>query len=712
VTIQNTSQADGGGEPAGIDGGYAMTSTLWAKTILQPSTGPVTLIWKKVGMDITPSGDQVVSGYFYADPKDFAYGSQYNPEIFVKIYIAKNGWCNIAFNHVTVDNVSLFSAHNYAGSPNQSGTAGLASRLVEDQYDNVIIDGETDVTATDPVLYFSDITSAPKSGNSDTSGGRSGIDGAIVTLWGSNLGNARGSSQVYINGAEAASYYTWGNATGHANLGTYHQMQMVSFQISHLAQEGAGQIYVVVNEKQSNSLPFTVRPGNIYFALITGSDDTGDGSWGKPWRTIPFAAGNLTPGDIAYIGNGVDQTTETDFSAAVNLGSDGTDGNPMALIVYPGATSKVGNASIERAFWMWNGNTSGYSTHWTIAKFTITTGQVGIPAQTGFRVIGNYVTAPQGDGMDGAIDVTGNNVFILGNELENVGSATCSKLYHGIYVKGVRQDSPPRAPTESDREVAWNYVHDGLCNRAINIYSEQDYSAYIRHHRVHDNVIVNQRGDGIMLGYYVIGDNWIYNNLIVNAGLGPEWSDDNSYHTGLRINTGHEQIAQTAVYLYHNTLYGNGWAGAALPEETGSLLVDPGALERGTTVYFSNNIVYSTGEPYLAGESAALPAGDYRNCWFNGGIAPEWDTTAITGDPDFVNTGTSNFQLKNGSPCVDAGKNVSAPVQRDMVGVPRPQGLACDIGAYEYLSAPAAPVSSLRVFARPISSARQAPTPQ
>ena len=346
----------------------------------------------------------------------------------------------------------------------------------------------------------------------------------------------------------------------------------------------------------------------------------------------------------------------------------------------------MGNASLERAFWVWNGDTGGYSTHWVIAKFTITTGQVGAPAQTGFRVIGNYVTAPQGDGMDGAIDVVGNNVYILGNELENVGSANSSKLYHAIYVKGVRQDSPPRAPTESNREVAWNYVHDGLSNRAINIYSEQEYSAYIQQHRVHDNVIVNQRGDGIMIGYYVIGDNWLYNNLIVNAGLGPEWPDGESYHTGLRINTGHEQIAQTVVYLYNNTLYGNGWSGAVLPGETGSLLVDQEALDRSTTVYFSNNILYSTGEPYLAGESASLPVSDYRNCWYGDGAAPGWDTTAINDDPDFVDVGAFNFQLQHGSPCMNVGRNVSTVVARDLVGVPRPQGLAFDIGAYEYVT--------------------------
>jgi hypothetical protein len=137
VTIQNTSPADGTLASSSTDSGYTMTSGLWAKAILQPSIGPVTLIWREVGSDITPSGDKVVSGYFYADPGDFAYGSEFNPEVFVKIYIAKSGWCNIAFNHVTVDNVSISSAHGYTGSPNQSGTASLASRLVENQYGGV-----------------------------------------------------------------------------------------------------------------------------------------------------------------------------------------------------------------------------------------------------------------------------------------------------------------------------------------------------------------------------------------------------------------------------------------------------------------------------------------------------------------------------------------------------------------------------------------------
>jgi hypothetical protein len=145
-------------------------------------------------------------------------------------------------------------------------------------------------------------------------------------------------------------------------------------------------------------------------------------------------------------------------------------------------------------------------------------------------------------------------------------------------------------------------------------------------------------------------------------------------------------VTPTAVYVYHNTLYGNGWSGATWPGETGSLLVHPEALSRSTTVYLSNNIIRSTGEPYLAGESASLLSGDYRNCWYGDGGAPAWDTTALNDDPAFVNAGAFNFQLPATSPGIDAGKNVSTVVARDLLGVPRPQGLAFDLGAYELVT--------------------------
>ena len=137
VSIDSSLQITGETINTSSNQGYILSSGLWAKAVLQPSTGAVNLIWKAVGTDITPSGDTVISGYFYADLNDFAYGSVYNPEIFVKVYISKNGWCNIAYNHVTVDDVTIYSAHNYDGVADQTGSTTLSNRLVEHQYNGV-----------------------------------------------------------------------------------------------------------------------------------------------------------------------------------------------------------------------------------------------------------------------------------------------------------------------------------------------------------------------------------------------------------------------------------------------------------------------------------------------------------------------------------------------------------------------------------------------
>ena len=536
----------------------------------------------------------------------------------------------------------------------------------------------------DPVLYFSDITSGPKTGNSDASAGRTpNADGAIVTIWGRNFGSTRGTSRVSCNGADAASYYSWGDATKPANLSAYHQMQMISFQVSHLAQDGTGGISVTVNGRTSNALPFTVRAGNIFFVKTTGDDNSGNGSWVQPLKTIQRAVSSLANGDIAYVLDGVNAVLEGENTACINLDSDGTPSQPKALIVYPEATSRVGTDSIQRAFWNYDGVNNQITKYWVVSKFLIRASEVGIYTCDGFRVVGNWFTAPRGDGADGTVNVEGNDVTVIGNEFVNCGNLNCDKLYHTIYGKGVRRDEAPRAPTESNREIAWNYIHDGNSNRAINIYSEQAFAAYIQGHRVHDNVIVNQRGDGIMLGYYVVGDNWIYNNLIIRAGLGPEWADP-SYHCGIRINTGHENVNKTDVYCYNNTLYACGFSGVAFPEETGAILISPEALTRSSNVRFSNNIIYSTGEPYLAGESTSLATGNHKNCWFGKGSAPTWDTGAINSDPLFVGAGANNFQLSKNSPCINTGLDVTSVVQKDLLGLARIK-TAIDLGVYEFV---------------------------
>ena len=193
--------------------------------------------------------------------------------------------------------------------------------------------------AAGPVLYFSDITSGPNSGNTDGAGGLSRLQhGAIVTVWGKNLGSTQGDSRVYVNGAEAAHIYYWENAdpetgdSGPADLYAYHLMQEIAFSVPANANDGKGAIYVVVDGVPSDSLEFTVRSGNIYFVKTTGSDSTGDGSWDNPWATVDRggASSKMVAGDTVYACDGVVESGGLDIRY-----TQGTAENPISVIAYP-----------------------------------------------------------------------------------------------------------------------------------------------------------------------------------------------------------------------------------------------------------------------------------------------------------------------------------------------------------------------------------------
>ena len=49
----------------------------------------------------------------------------------------------------------------------------------------------------------------------------------------------------------------------------------------------------------------------------------------------------------------------------------------------------------------------------------------------------------------------------------------------------------------------------------------------------------------------------------------------------------------------------------------------------------------------------------------------------------FVDAAAKDYRLKEGSPAIDTGVNLSPDVVTDIVGTTRPQRLAFDIGGYE-----------------------------
>src|SRR5450432_2453613 len=131
-----------------------------------------------------------------------------------------------------------------------------------------------------PALFYTDLTSGPKSGGQNNAG-------VFVTIYGRNFGAVRGSSSVTVGGGPAAAYPTWTDTKIAIQLG---------------AAAVTGNIVVATPAGESNPAPFTVRAGKIYFVASNGSDNN-SGKFNSPWLTLMHARDTMQPGDTAYAMN-------------------------------------------------------------------------------------------------------------------------------------------------------------------------------------------------------------------------------------------------------------------------------------------------------------------------------------------------------------------------------------------------------------------------
>ncbi|WP_310598830.1 hypothetical protein, partial [Desulfobulbus sp.] len=408
-----------------------------------------------------------------------------------------------------------------------------------------------------PRLAFSDLDSGPKTGNTDGKG-----SGAIVTIWGNNLGASQGAGRVYVGEAEATAIYYWKNADGQlpggpADLYTYHKMQEIAFAIPTGAPDGATTIRVRHNGVDSNTLPFFVRPGNIRF-IKTGGDNTGTGLWNTPWASLSFAVSGakIVPGDIVY-SVGVGASSEVDVGASSKI--TGTATTKTALVAYPGTTvacstpTEYGTATIHN-------NVSGgvANNFWTFSKLSIDTGFTalsifGYARYIGLDLTGNLPSANQYSGAIGGnctelADATAcSGHRILGAEIHDYGDRTgANNFHHVLYISN-------RSPHQAEAyEIGWSYFHNNTAYQGIHIYDQNPGVGWRGTFNIHDNVIHNFAGNAINLNAAYPASYNVYNNLIV---LDPSYSPPGGVYAqpaaAFRIE------ANTASFkIFNNTVYG------------------------------------------------------------------------------------------------------------------------------------------------------------
>ncbi|HPT26541.1 MAG TPA: choice-of-anchor Q domain-containing protein [Bryobacteraceae bacterium] len=489
-----------------------------------------------------------------------------------------------------------------------------------------------------------------------------------MSIWGLDFGEVRGTSYVTVNGVQLTAesdYAEWGVTSSARGL------QRITFWLKSTCTDGAGTISVTVGGVTSETIPFRVAAGSIYFIAPAGSNSNNGSTASTAWKDLAmFNPGKNPAGDgqyIVYVRAGTYTTEDVDEAFVALRGPYGSDTKRKALVAYPGETPLIDASNAARGV-VWNAQYSPYgrNNYFTFAKLRIVGGTEAYALWGDYlRVVGNSMEDMRTSAWTGVVMVDNSQqVSVLGNLFKNCGY---DSYKHNIYIK----THPNYVTGDKSADyvtVGWNEFADpyaGSDNRggAIFISRSSDSGAkYVDHVYIHSNYFHGGNMEFIYTGDNTNhnGDVWIYNNVMRentngSGGMFFAWGTRN-------------------VYLYNNTFYGLKGEGMM-------------AVTSGSQVISKNNIWYSTGTRPIGIETYQGATVNSENDLFFGAATPSGDgitvSSAKTADPLFAST--SDLHLTGSSPARDAGTSaVSNTVTRSYDGVPRPQASVYDIGAFEF----------------------------
>lgn len=420
--------------------------------------------------------------------------------------------------------------------------------------------------------------------------------------------------------------------------------------------------------------------GATYY-VAPGGSDAAPGTLAAPWRTIQKAADTVVAGDTVLVRSGT-------YAERVVMRASGAAGAEITLAAYPGEAPFLDGATVPIGD-DWAGlldianvgyvRVRGLSVRNAGPHFD----NAGILVDTAHHVVlernSTHDTASSGIGVWNSADVTvdGNDVALACNdgrqEAITIGNTSAFEVRRNVVHDGGPGTRGGEGIDVKDGsrggKVYANHVF--RLNRLgiyVDAWDEHTYAVEVYGNLVHDVT------DGIVLGAEAGG---LLENVRVhdNVVYGAAYRGLLVYAAGL---PGAHPMKD--LWLVHNTLHANGTSGWG-----GGIAVDnPGA----TGVVVRNNVASQNASfQVLVGLDvpAAAVAVDHNLIdGFRGD--PEGETRGtdyVEGDPLFASPADRDYHLRAGSPAIDRGAATAAST-RDYDGVPRPQGAAPDLGAFEH----------------------------
>lgn len=424
-----------------------------------------------------------------------------------------------------------------------------------------------------------------------------------------------------------------------------------------------------------NGQSANTESGHVYYVSKNGNDNN-PGTTDRPFKTIQKAANVAIAGDTVYVRQGT-------YNEKVNIRNSGSNGMYITFAPYPGNNVTIDGTGVVMNYWeglfqiykknyikisgfrIVNSRQAGIhvdnSNYIVIEKNYIYNSalsaiKTGWSYTTNIIIDNNTIDRPYKSTWSPQETISVSNtdmVEVKNNRIIQNGKGECIDLKDGtkrgkVYKNKIERCSGPGiyldafAGKEYDISVYQNVVRGTPWGIMLGVEKGGTLSGV----RVYNNIVTDNSGAGIVISSYSIPNYSpkirnvsIINNIVYNNGRGILVQKDRGYN--MRVSD----------VIIKNNIATNNRNGQILIE-TGYPYVQNLIIER--------NIKYGT----------------------RGYFEKDGNHVIIT-DPQFVNAQIKDFRPKSTSPSIDKGFPGAPSI--DFRDVRRPQGMAYDIGAYEYI---------------------------
>ena len=307
------------------------------------------------------------------------------------------------------------------------------------------------------------------------------------------------------------------------------------------------------------------------------------------------------------------------------------------------------------------------------AKITITSALPGVESH--ITIDGNNNTISGGDSTHILDTFTGANLTLRNLTLENGSGDYGGAIHHGrgrLLLDGV---------VIKDSAITYS-------GQAGAIFSEGHLT--IQNSHFYNNSGVRQGGsDKTSAISHTNGDLTISRSVVAN-----------NHGSKAAIFVSPDSTGTITARITNVTIYGNGGYGISFGKITGAtatnhvshVTVKDGINFGASTNHLRNSILYGATNDCVLTSGGTLPTNENNIIGNNGcGGSPSSANPQLPSSPSKAGGALPHFPLPSNSPAVDAAGDCTAYTTTSQNGVYRPQGSACDIGAYERVYVPPPP---------------------